>query len=223
MDCFNIDLKGSFNDCDFVSYHFSRENNLTFEIQTFYYTKLLFTFYSPILFIDHNRSRIKNFIQTPNDHPILLQCVERYYGEHVKEHPYKLFQFLDLDDEPCHEIICTNVNWIENKCSASQFTWELTQQLNKTSNLKEIANWCADYLSDNYDGLDVELRELVHALSFMEIDPSLNLSKEEVQTVIEENYIEPGDFGCRKPKIVTRRLIRNVYRFIQKFVRELQN
>jgi hypothetical protein len=59
-----------------------------------------------LLFLDRGGNGIIGFYRNHYETELFKETLNKTYQNVPKDHPYKLFQFMDLDDEPCLEIIC---------------------------------------------------------------------------------------------------------------------
>lgn len=102
-----MDLNFSLADSELESYSYSfPENKLVLKIKIWDESVAIFSFTDPVLHIDRFRNEISDLRILENS-KILEDTIKTIYEVIPKYHPYKLYQFLDLNDLPCIEIICT--------------------------------------------------------------------------------------------------------------------
>ena len=108
----NIHLGIGLADSELLGYSYSSNNNiLIIEIKAWNENIIEITFISPILFIDKGCEAITAFRQNFLYSDIYLEALNKTYEKIPEDHPYKYFQFLNLDDEPVLEIISENYHF----------------------------------------------------------------------------------------------------------------
>lgn len=105
-DFTEIDLGFSLDDSELYDYNGS-EDSVIIKIKTWQEKLIEITFFDPILFIDHFFGYTAKFGKKTTKTSLLLEALNDNYKKIPENHPYKLFQFLDLYDKPNLEIICT--------------------------------------------------------------------------------------------------------------------
>ena len=80
--------------------------NLVIKIQAWNAKLIEFTFFDTISFLDKGSHSITAFCRNNLESDLFKQALEKNYEKIPQSHPYKLFQFLDLDDLPGLEVIC---------------------------------------------------------------------------------------------------------------------
>ncbi len=101
-----INIGISLADAELENYYYSKiNNNLVIRIKNWEAKIIEFTFFDLILFIDRGGNFIMDFCINKSKSELFEQAVEKTYEKIPINVPYKLFQFLDID-EPYLEIIC---------------------------------------------------------------------------------------------------------------------
>lgn len=105
-DIIEIDLAGSLYDSTLNSYYFSTEHRRLTIIVTMWNTRRLeITFDNPQLFLDNGNELFKFFCENRERSSLFFETMNRVYEKIPEEIPYKLFQIINIDDEPSLEII----------------------------------------------------------------------------------------------------------------------
>ncbi len=96
-------------DSELTNYFYNaKEKMLIIKIQAWNLQAIEFFFQDPILFFDHGCESVTEFFEDTSKTELFTQALIRIYGKMPESHLYKHFQFLDLDDNPCLEIISEN-------------------------------------------------------------------------------------------------------------------
>lgn len=66
-------------------------------------------FLNPIQFFYRGGSVIAGIYEKSNSDPFLLEALSSYYEQIPKDHPFKLFALIDIEDHPLFEIIAEKV------------------------------------------------------------------------------------------------------------------
>ena len=95
-------------DSELISYCYNADkNNLTIRIRAWNAKTLEFIFSDLLLFTDEGGNLISSFCLNKSNSELFIKILNKTYDNKAPDHhPYKFFQFLDIDDEPCLEIIC---------------------------------------------------------------------------------------------------------------------
>ena len=102
-----INYKIGFSDGEITSY--SRDqNNLVVKVKTWNDTYLIITFLDVVGIIDYGIGDISNFVEETEETSFLKIILNRVYELIPEAPPYRLFQFLDLDDNPSLEIVAVS-------------------------------------------------------------------------------------------------------------------
>ena len=103
-----IDIGISIADAELTSYCYSDEDKkkLIIHVRSWNEKIINFEFCDFILFLDRGTQYISEFCRNTEETELFKQSLERTYMNVPEDHPYKLFQFLDLDGDPCLEIVC---------------------------------------------------------------------------------------------------------------------
>ncbi len=105
-----IDLRTTLADSELLSYHFVRDSNtLRIKFQMWDGGIIKIYFYDVILFVDHCINNINGFYQNTENGKLMDDALKATYEITPTSHPYKLFQFINLDNNPCIEIICNDI------------------------------------------------------------------------------------------------------------------
>lgn len=66
-------------------------------------------FFEHLFLLDTGADLITALYQNKSQTNFFSQILKKTYEKVPEQHPYKLFQFMNLDDEPCLEIICEHL------------------------------------------------------------------------------------------------------------------
>ncbi len=103
----SIKLPVGLDDSDFISYTYALDqNSLIFIIQAWDSHVLTITFRDVIHFIDKGTHWTCLLCELTSQSENLKEALNTTYLEVPENHPYKVYQFLDLYDEPSFEVIC---------------------------------------------------------------------------------------------------------------------
>src|SRR5438309_8829449 len=102
-DMSKVDTGISVADSELASYCYSDENKqqLIIRIRAWDARIIEFEFFDSILFLDMGSQDISEFCRNTKETDLFKRALERAYAKVPENHPYKLFQFLDLDGDPC--------------------------------------------------------------------------------------------------------------------------
>jgi hypothetical protein len=104
-----ISIGISLADAELESYYYNKnENYLIIKIKTWDIKIVEFIFFDLISFIDRGGNFIMDFCKSKFENEFFKQTLQKNYDKIPINNPYKLFQFLDVGDEPYLEIICKN-------------------------------------------------------------------------------------------------------------------
>lgn len=104
-----ISLGVGFADSELESYVYLKDDDkVVVKIRAWDNSFLEIVFFDPILFIDRSCEAISQFGRKKAPNSTLIEALKKNYETIPANHPYLLFQFLDLDDEPCIEIVSTS-------------------------------------------------------------------------------------------------------------------
>ena len=98
-----------FADSNLISYECSRKDNcLTIKINTWNDCILKIKFYDLLFIADRGGDDITAFCIQNVESSLLKEVLEKNYdqGKIPDDHPYKLYHFLGLYDEPVMDIVC---------------------------------------------------------------------------------------------------------------------
>jgi hypothetical protein len=101
-----LDIKIDLADSEIPSYFCVRkENKLIIKIESWDAKIIEFIFYDFLGFIYRGGDGNKDFCINHNQTCFFNQMIEKKYGKIPDNHPYKLYQLLDFDDNPYFEVI----------------------------------------------------------------------------------------------------------------------
>jgi hypothetical protein len=108
-----IDYQIGFSDGEIISY-FRDERSLTVKLKTWNDKYLSVLFSDVVGIVDYGIGDISNFIEEDEKSLFLKTILDKVYESIPNEQPYRLFQFLDLDDNPVLEIVAVAQSITEN-------------------------------------------------------------------------------------------------------------
>ncbi|CCB91863.1 unknown protein [Waddlia chondrophila 2032/99] len=111
-DLIEIDVGVGLSDSELISYFYHKtENKLVIKLQIWDASVVEICCDSPILFVDRGCGETSLFCQKTSDSDMLKRALETNYDKGIipNNHPYKVYQILDLDDNPSIEIICKGI------------------------------------------------------------------------------------------------------------------
>jgi hypothetical protein len=88
-----------------VSSYERTEESFYVVVRKWDHTLLRITFEDTVAVLDHGVGDIMEFCQETSASAFLLEALARQYVEVPAEHPYVLYQFLDVDREPALEVV----------------------------------------------------------------------------------------------------------------------
>lgn len=94
------------DDSEFISYTKVRGEKLTVQLLSWNNQKVFIHFFDPILFLDRGLYLSKQFCELKSFSPLLKEALEYTYVKIPENPPYKVYQIIDIEDEPAMEIIC---------------------------------------------------------------------------------------------------------------------
>ncbi len=101
-----IKLPVGLDDSEFISYAYTLDSdNLLFTIEAWDARVLKISFKNVIYFVDKSHWTC-TLCELTSHSDLLQEALKSEYIEIPEDHPYKVYQFLDLYDEPSFEIIC---------------------------------------------------------------------------------------------------------------------
>ncbi len=103
----SIQYQIGFADSEILSYH-SSNDNLILRLKCWNEKIIEFEFVDCILFLILNNWKISDVCEL-NDSFLMERALKKVYETIPEQHPYKVFQFLDNDDDPAVEVACTNM------------------------------------------------------------------------------------------------------------------
>ena len=107
-----IKMKIGLYDGSFLtSVHDFETNNLIIKIEAWNGNIIQFTFFDILAFRQIGQNMLMNFGKNRKNHPFLLEILKRKYGQIPEAFKEQLFQFLDIDDEPYLEIVCSEFQY----------------------------------------------------------------------------------------------------------------
>jgi uncharacterized LabA/DUF88 family protein len=96
-------------DSEFSSYEYNvYEDKIKIKIDLWNAKECVFEFYDHILFVDRIANNITALCIETEETDLYKQAIKKMCNFKESTEKYKHFQFLDLYDEPCIEIICTH-------------------------------------------------------------------------------------------------------------------
>jgi hypothetical protein len=108
-----INYQIGFSDAEIISY-FREQNHLTVKVKT-WNDKLLSVLFSDVVgVIDCGLGDISSFVKENGESLFLTTILNQVYESIPDDQPYHLFQFLNLDDNPCLEIVAVSQIISEN-------------------------------------------------------------------------------------------------------------
>ncbi len=104
MAIHSIDHDIGFADSHFLGYE--RSNNiLTVRLQAWNEKNLQFIFNDTIRVVDNDANEVVDVVWNDANTELLKQALHRLYGQLPTKHPFKHFQFLDLDYQSCLDVV----------------------------------------------------------------------------------------------------------------------
>lgn len=109
-DIVNIDTEEDLADSDLISYAYSAKNeNITLFIKTWNCKTLKISFSDQILFIYDGYDFVEIFCEQKNkNNELLVKSIEKIYFKQERDHPYRLFQLVDVNYNPSIQVIATD-------------------------------------------------------------------------------------------------------------------
>ena len=105
----SINYKIGFSDSEVISYNSEKEKTIVL-LKAWNEKTIKFEFIDCILFLSLENWRISDIIELKSpDSSLFKRALRTTFEEIPIEHSYKLFQFLDLDDDPAIEIVCKDI------------------------------------------------------------------------------------------------------------------
>jgi len=107
-----VDVGVGLSDSELVSYKYLKHNDkLEIHLLAWNGKDVQINCINPIFFVDRGCEAITMFCEKLSELNLLREVLEKNYedGRIPENHPYKLYQLLDLDDNPCIEVICEGV------------------------------------------------------------------------------------------------------------------
>jgi hypothetical protein len=102
-----IDIGISLADAELESYYYNKnKNNLVVRIKTWDSKNIEFIFFDFITFVDRGGNFIMDFCRNTSKNELFECALNKNYDNISQNIPYKLFQFLDVGNEPYLEIVC---------------------------------------------------------------------------------------------------------------------
>ena len=98
-----IDYEIGFADSEILSYS-HQNNNLVIYLKAWNEKILKFEFFDYLLFLILNSWNISDICELDNS-PLIERALRIEYDTIPQDHPYKLYQFINDDDEPTVEIV----------------------------------------------------------------------------------------------------------------------
>ncbi|MGA8165134.1 MAG: hypothetical protein WB791_08950 [Waddliaceae bacterium] len=111
-DLIEIDVGVGLSDSELIAYNYlKRSDKLTVKLQAWDASVIEIYFNNPILFVDRGCGEITMFCEKKSESDLLKNALEENYDKGVvpNNHPYKLYQLLDLDSNSSLEIVCKGV------------------------------------------------------------------------------------------------------------------
>lgn len=108
-DLIEVDVGVGLNDSELISYNYHKiSDNIIIKLRAWDASVVQICCNNPILFVDRGCGEITLFCEKKSSTDLLEITLKKNYddGKVPDNHPYKLYQLLDLDDNPSLEIIC---------------------------------------------------------------------------------------------------------------------
>ena len=117
-DLVEVDVGVGLSDSELITYEYRKSDDmLKIEIRAWDASKVKIICINPILFIDRGCDAITMLCERLSHSGLLEEALEKNYDKGVvpAEHPYKLYQLMNLDDEPSIEFVCKGIEKIRIK------------------------------------------------------------------------------------------------------------
>ncbi len=102
-----IKVGSGLDDSDLISYMYTlNDDTLVFNIQGWDASSIKISFFNVMRFIDTGSQWTCGFYELTSHSTFLEQALKEPYPKIQEKGKYKVYQILDLDDEPSYEIIC---------------------------------------------------------------------------------------------------------------------
>jgi hypothetical protein len=101
-----VNLSFGLEDSEFESYSYDiKSDRLVIQIRLWNANLVKFSFYEVIHFVDKANYGTDSFCEVISEVPLLQEAIKNYYEKVPEKHHFKVYEFLNLDDEPSFEII----------------------------------------------------------------------------------------------------------------------
>lgn len=104
-----INYKIGFADGEIIEYLRSN-NQIVVKMKTWNDVKLTIIFQGAIGMVDYGAFNISNFVEEDSLTTFMEKVLLEFYDSLTSKHPYKLYQFLNLDDNPSLEIVAESLS-----------------------------------------------------------------------------------------------------------------
>ena len=98
-----------FADSEFISYQ-RKVSEFRIWIDAWNNKRFKISFLNFEALVDYGIGDISEFVEETQSNPFLEEVISLIYTSIPESHPYRIFQFLDLDGRPSLEIIAADVN-----------------------------------------------------------------------------------------------------------------
>lgn len=101
----SIDHDTGFEDSCLLEYHRREDDTLVVLLQAWNEKTIEFEFSETVSVLEVLAGDIADVTWDDSPSELLVRALKRVYEKEPSEHPYKVFRFIALDDEPCLEIV----------------------------------------------------------------------------------------------------------------------
>jgi len=105
-----IEVGVGLDDAELISYQYEQSKNIgTVKIRTWNAKCIVIHFIGPILLIDRGCQAITAFGERSEQTVFFEEVLKKVYDSIPKNHPYKLYQLLDMDNTPSLEVVSEEI------------------------------------------------------------------------------------------------------------------
>ncbi|QPJ62213.1 MAG: hypothetical protein G3M70_10160 [Candidatus Nitronauta litoralis] len=109
MEKIDVKTQIGFNDSEFVSY-LKKHSLFVVKIRAWNESQVTINFNDVIRVVDNDVNGISGFFEIIGDSEVLQHALSRLYENVIpSNHPYKCYQFIDIDDNAALEIVCSSI------------------------------------------------------------------------------------------------------------------
>ncbi len=104
----SVNFEIGFADGEVISYN-RKNDNLIISVKAWNEKTILVLCKDLIGFFDKGAWDISDFCEVKSETNLLREVLNRQFEKPPKDHGYKVFQFLDIDDQVVIEVICSEI------------------------------------------------------------------------------------------------------------------